>query len=310
LDGYFNILKLPGVTSHDVVNAVRKMLPGHKVGHGGTLDPGAAGVLPILIGKGTRFSSFIMEAPKVYRAELTLGRTTDTGDSFGETITLNPIPPECLEELEEVLKKYQGDIQQVPPLTSAVKHKGKKLYQYARQGEHVESPPRRVHILSLKAAAIFPPERVLLEVRCSKGTYIRALCLDLGEDLGCGGHMSFLLRKEAGGFTLNDAVTLDELNLQHENGRLDLLLHPLDHPFRCYTSLVMHQNPLKRLCHGEMLGSKDLPEEILKNALRETGQTYFPVYNEQGEFFLLACCKKDRHGVLLKPEKVIKQPAN
>lgn len=307
MDGYLGILKLPGITSHDVVKQVRTLLPGHKIGHGGTLDPGAAGVLPILVGKGTKFSSFIMESSKVYRAEFTLGLTTDTGDSFGEIIDQQTVSPDRLERLKEILGDFTGELEQLPPLTSAIKYKGKKLYEYARRGEDVERKPRKVHVFSVKIIDTFSWNRVLLEVHCSKGTYIRSLCMDMGQALGCGGHMSFLLRKEAGGIPLEEAVTLEEAKEAHEKNQLEKLLHPLDLPFKYEDALVLTKDFLKRLCHGEKLHERDLPLSFPFRTLKQE-KTMFPVYSEQGELYLLASCKKEAQGVQLKPEKVIKKP--
>nr|PZN05282.1 MAG: tRNA pseudouridine(55) synthase TruB [Bacillota bacterium] len=209
MNGVINCLKPPGMTSHDVVDFIRKQLGTKKVGHGGTLDPGAAGVLPIFVGKATKAVEFFDDCDKEYVAEMTLGVTTDTGDNLGKVLEIR----ECEAEpasIVETFGKFVGKIQQIPPMYSAVRHKGKKLYELARQGITVERKPRTVEIYSIELIKYEKP-RVLFKVSCSRGTYIRTLCEDIGRALGCGAHLSCLIRTKLGPFNISRAITLEEI---------------------------------------------------------------------------------------------------
>ncbi len=307
MDGFLNFLKPPGLTSHDVVEQIRTLFPRTKVGHGGTLDPGAAGVLPILLGKATKFSPYLVDFPKVYRAELFLGLTTDTADSSGKIISQKEPLPLRVEEIERVLTSFTGEIQQVPPMFAAIKQKGKKLYEYARQGITVERKPRTVNIFYIKAVDYFPPERILLEVKCSKGTYIRTLCSQIGDALGFGGHMSFLLRKEVGNFTLFQANTFEDLNYLSSIDNAGKLLLPPDFPFRNMGGMVLNQESIKNLFHGRSLPLKELKSKP-GNLVREpVDEKIVPVYTTKGEFMGLARWKTDKISEFtLKPERIIK----
>jgi len=186
--GVINVLKAPGMTSHDVINFLRKLLRVKKIGHSGTLDPAAAGVLPVFVGKATKAIEFFMDDDKEYVAELRFGVTTDTGDLDGNILELKPV--KITEgDLKEALKQFTGNINQVPPMYSAVRHKGKKLYELARQGITVERKARTVKIYSIDLMD-FSLESAIVKVACSKGTYIRTLCEDIGKVLGCGACLS------------------------------------------------------------------------------------------------------------------------
>jgi tRNA pseudouridine55 synthase len=307
LDGFLNLLKPPGLTSHDVVEQVRALFPDHKVGHGGTLDPGAAGVLPVLLGKATKLSSYLVDFPKIYRAELFLGLTTDTADSSGKIIAQkNPFSFKS-EEIERVLNSFTGEIQQIPPMFAAIKQKGKKLYQYAREGITVERKPRTVNIYYLKLIDYFPPERIILEVKCSKGTYIRTLCSQIGDALGCGGHMSFLLRKEVGEFLISQTHLLEDLINLCNTGTAEQLLRPLDFPFRKADGLLLSQEGTKYLFHGRFLFLKELQDKSRNAVIKPVDEKIVPVYTTEREFVGLARWKFDSiSGFTLKPEKMIK----
>jgi tRNA pseudouridine 55 synthase len=212
LEGIINVLKPPGMTSSDVVVWMRKILKTKKIGHTGTLDPGVAGVLPLCIGKGTRLAEYLTEQGKAYRAEVTFGITTDTQDSYGKVTQVNL--PNCKQsDVEQVLPNFIGEISQIPPMYSAVRKEGKHLYEYARQGMAVERTSRKVSIFQLKLEKWYAEEfpRAILDIECSKGTYIRTLCHDLGEVLGFGAHMSYLLRIRSGPFKIQESWTLEEI---------------------------------------------------------------------------------------------------
>lgn len=213
MDGILNLLKPPSMTSHDVVAVVRRTLGVKKVGHTGTLDPGVAGVLPICVGRATRLAEFIAGAEKAYRGEFTFGLTTDTQDSFGTVLAEADGSHLTRGDLAYMLTRFQGEIMQVPPMVSAVKVDGKRLYDLARQGIEVERAARPVTIHRLRLLSFRPGPRptALVDVVCSKGTYVRTLAHDIGQKLGVGGHLSHLVRTRSGPFVLDQAATLEEL---------------------------------------------------------------------------------------------------
>jgi len=230
MDGVVGVLKPPGMTSHDVVDVLRRLAGTRRVGHTGTLDPGAAGVLVLLVGRATRIAEFLAVVDKAYRVELTFGVATDTGDAFGTVTAAVAAADLTPERLREVLPQFQGPIEQVPPMVSAVKVGGVRLYQRARRGETVEAAPRRVIIHGLRLLDFWagPPPRALLDVECSKGTYVRALARDLGEALGTAAHASFMLRRRVGRFALDECHTLESLAALRTDGRLGEVLLSMD----------------------------------------------------------------------------------
>jgi len=227
MDGIINVLKPVGMTSADIVRWVLRKTRARKAGHSGTLDPGAAGVLPIFLDKATKLVEYYVNQDKLYRAELTLGITTDTQDLYGQVLETKT-PNITEQDFQEVLSKYVGTIEQIPPMYSAVRKNGKHLYEYARKGLEVPREKRLVTINKLEIIewkqAEFP--RVIIDVACSKGTYIRTLCHDIGQELGCGAHMSFLLRLRSGKFTINSALTLEEIDQFISNGDYSFILSP------------------------------------------------------------------------------------
>ena len=228
-DGFLNLLKPPGMTSSDAVVMVRRAFPkGTKVGHMGTLDPEAAGVLPIGVGAATRLFDFVSDKEKTYRAEVCVGAATDTQDATGTVIERGRGVLE--EEFTAVLPRFIGEIEQVPSMYSAIKVDGKKLYQAARAGETIEVPKRLVRIDSIDYIARTGENRFLIDVHCGRGTYIRTLCHDIGKALGTCAHMSFLLRSQSGLFDLETAVTPEEFLKSVESGAPALL--PCDAPIQ------------------------------------------------------------------------------
>ena len=214
MDGLINILKPPGLTSHDVVAYLRKLFKIQKIGHTGTLDPGAAGVLPVCVGQGTRVVEYLIDKKKTYRTEITFGIETDTYDAGGKVVNRQEPVSLSYDRMIDVLNGFVGEIKQIPPMVSALHVEGKRLYQLARQGRTVERKPRRVTIYELKPVRFCdtgPYPRLLLDVTCSKGTYIRSLCADIGRMLGCGAYLSFLIRTASGPFAIKDAYTLEQI---------------------------------------------------------------------------------------------------
>ena len=213
MDGILNVYKPKEWTSHDIVAKIKK-ITGQKVGHTGTLDPLAQGVLPVLIGKGTLCSKYLVNHDKKYRVELKLGKRTATLDAEGEIVEEKEIPQGLLEqanreEIKKALKKFKGEIEQTPPIYSAIKVKGKKLYEYARKGQEVEIPTRKITIYSIELVEILKDENVIIfDVSCSKGTYIRTLCEDIATSLKTIGYMQNLVRLQVGEFNVKDSITL------------------------------------------------------------------------------------------------------
>lgn len=229
MDGIIVVNKGEGITSHSVVSRVKRLFSASKAGHTGTLDPLATGVLPVLIGRGVKASEFMLSSDKYYRAELTLGITTDTEDITGEVLTRteNKMPTE--KEVLTAISRFVGNIKQTPPMYSALKIGGKKLCDLAREGKTVEREARDITIFSIDAERI-AEDRYSLRVHCSKGTYIRTLCADIGKALGVGGCMSALMRERASVFSLEDARTLEEIEAMTEEQRLSLVV-PVERVF-------------------------------------------------------------------------------
>lgn len=222
LSGVVLLNKPEGFTSHDCVNKMRRLYNTKKVGHTGTLDPMATGVLPILIGRAAKASDFLMAENKRYLAGLHLGLTTDTEDTTGETLTTSDkIPTE--DEVRRVCAEFVGEIMQVPPMYSALKVDGKKLVDLARVGKVIEREARPITVHSIEVKTGASPADYILDVRCSKGTYIRTLCADIGAKLGCGGAMSSLIRLGSGDFSIGECFTLDEIEAMNEDERAALV---------------------------------------------------------------------------------------
>ncbi|HFI0113774.1 TPA: tRNA pseudouridine(55) synthase TruB [Streptococcus suis] len=215
MSGIINVKKEAGMTSHDVVFKLRKILQEKKIGHGGTLDPDVTGVLPIAVGKATRMIEYMQEEGKIYEGEITLGYSTTTEDSSGDIIERTPVLDIAEQAVDEAMTSFVGTITQIPPMYSAVKVNGRKLYEYARAGEEVERPQRQIDIYSFERTS--PIEladncaRFTFRVRCGKGTYVRTLSVDLGAKLGYASHMSKLERTGSAGMSLTDALTIEEI---------------------------------------------------------------------------------------------------
>lgn len=217
MDGFINLLKPAGMTSHDAVSALRRILCTKKIGHTGTLDPMAAGVLSMCVGAATRAAEYVECDEKEYRCELLLGKVTDTGDIWGTAVehaggVRVPVSDITEDMVLEAIRTMEGEQDQYPPIYSAIRKNGKHLYEYARSGEDVEIEPRRITVYSIEPVSVFhEPGRVMFDVKCSKGTYVRSICTDIGEKLGCGAAMSFLVRTRSGSFSMEDAVTLEDI---------------------------------------------------------------------------------------------------
>lgn len=227
MNGILNVFKPKGLSSYDIVREVRKIFGIRKVGHTGTLDPNASGVLPICIGKATRISEYLLNSDKVYVGELTLGFKTDTQDKDGIVLKQsNKIVTES--EIIKAFDCFKGEIYQLPPMYSALKHKGKKLYELAREGIEVEREKRKVHIYDISILNIVNNNKILFRVRCSRGTYIRTLCDDIGQLLGTYGYMSYLIREEVYPFNIKESVSLDNIYDKYNKKKVGDILIPMD----------------------------------------------------------------------------------
>jgi tRNA pseudouridine55 synthase len=249
VDGVLVIKKEAGWTSHDVVAKVRHLFGGVKVGHAGTLDPAATGVLPVLIGRGTRIAEYLVEWDKEYRAVLRLGEATDTQDATGAVLaryTTDSVTPEAI---HEVVGQFHGPIEQVPPMYSAVKIGGVPLYKSARAGKTIARSARTIVIHALEVEAIQARD-VILRIVCSKGTYVRTLCADIGEALGVGGHMLSLERRRVGPLTINQALTIDEIVSRHALSRLGDDVMSLDRALDQLGIAVVDEQTAERVRHG------------------------------------------------------------
>ncbi len=276
MNGIILIDKPQGWTSHDVVGKLRGILHERRIGHSGTLDPLATGLLVVFIGRATRAVEFAEADRKEYIAGLRLGMSTDTQDITGRIISKETdIPDEP--EVRIAIERFRGELEQIPPMYSAVKIGGKKLYELARKGESIERKPRHITIFGLEITGRSDNDYIL-DVVCSKGTYIRTLCHDIGAALGCGGCMSSLRRTKSGVFSVDNAYTIAEIQEAADRGEEEKLLLPIDTLFAGYTKLSVDADSEKKLKNGCII-----------NTSSPDGR--FRVYSEDGEFLLLGDVK-------------------
>ena len=277
LNGIISIYKEAGYTSHDVVAKMRGICRQKKIGHTGTLDPQATGVLPVCLGSGTKLCDMLTEKEKEYKAIMLLGVTTDTQDTTGQVLSEKTVTV-TEDQVEQACRSFLGKYQQVPPMYSALKVNGKKLYELAREGKEVERKAREVEILDLQILSVQLP-RVEFLVRCTKGTYIRTLCADIGEKLGCGACMESLLRTKVGSFDLEHSVTLSQLEDLRDEGRVDSVLFPVEKAFEQTAFLTVKEEFSKLLHNGNPLTVNQLLEER-----REPAGVWVRMYNPEGRF--------------------------
>ena len=249
MNGIIIVDKPQGKTSHDIVYAIRKLTGIKKVGHTGTLDPMATGVLPVCIGSATKVADMLTLSDKGYTAEFVLGKTTDTLDAEGAVLTETEVNV-TEDEIRAAIMSFVGEIEQIPPMYSAIKQNGKKLYELARQGIEVERKPRKVTINSIDILEI-NGKSVTIDVSCSKGTYVRTLCADIGEGLGVGAYMTKLRRTKTGQFTISESHTLEELGtLKDKEGTLKSALIPVDKIFEDYPKITLNEKQKKSVTNG------------------------------------------------------------
>lgn len=289
MDGVLNVLKPPGMTAHDVVTFLRRELKTKKIGHAGTLDPQAAGVLPLCIGQATRLLEFLMHRDKEYFCELTLGITTETQDAWGKVLQTCDCSKITIDEIKSIIPQFLGTITQTVPAYSAVKIEGIPLYKRTRMGMKSEPVSRQVQVYSIKILKYQPP-RLTFTIKCAKGTYVRTICHDWGQALGVGGHMSFLLRTRVGNLTLDDSITLEEIVKLKEKALL-----PMEICVDNLEKIILADEQLKKLKHGQRL--------ILPGTSPLNGN--IAVFNEQGNLEAIATIQKVDNKSFLKPQKVL-----
>lgn len=283
LTGVIPIRKPPGFTSHDIVAKVRKISGIKRVGHTGTLDPDVEGVLPVCLGQATRIVEYVQELPKRYIGTMTLGRATDTQDSSGQVIEEQSVGSIQSEQVERVFRRFQGEIEQIPPMVSAVKVDGRPLYKWAREGKVVERKPRpvtiyRLQMTGLDTDGVYP--QIQFDVCCSRGTYVRTLCVDLGAELGYPAHLSHLVRVQSGPFFLEDTITLTQLRKIAATAAWDKVLYPVDVVLGHFPIFVVSPSVRLNVWNGQSLSwDEPLASDLCDKLVR--------VYTEEGDFCAL-----------------------
>lgn len=299
MDGILNVYKEKGYTSHDVVAKLRGILKQKKIGHTGTLDPDAAGVLPVCLGSATKVCDLLTDKDKTYEAVLLLGQETDTQDTSGTVLHQAEVQVSGA-EVESCIMSFVGEYDQIPPMYSALKVNGKKLYELAREGKVIEREARRVQIISIRILEMNLP-RVRMEVTCSKGTYIRTLCHDIGLKLGCYGCMEQLLRTRVSVFALSEAVKLAEIEAWRDAGEVDQHLIQVPDLFPDYPRIQVKENASHLVYNGNPVGSRDLQTALPK------GQQVFLLYDHLGQFIGIFSWNSEKHRYF--PEKMFYQKA-
>ena len=296
VNGFINLFKPPGITSMEALRQVKRITgQRQKVGHGGTMDPLARGVLPVCFGQATRLMDYVIDGVKRYRMEVALGVTTTTYDAEGEVVKTGDCQGLTEADIAESLQPWIGLVKQTPPMYSAIKIDGKRLYKLARAGIEVEREARPVEIHGIKIIEFAPP-KLILEVECGRGTYMRSLAHDVGEALGCGGHVADLVRLLCGGFTADDSVTLEQLQEAGDGPEgWQRYLYPVDWMLRGLKSITLSQQAEEHLRHGQAvtLGRPELEAGYLEE---------YRAYNSEGKF--LALVRFDRPANSWQPVKV------
>lgn len=297
INGIINIYKEAGFTSHDVVAKLRGIVRQKKIGHTGTLDPDAVGVLPVCFGNATKLCDMLTDKSKQYEACMLLGTTTDTLDISGTVLSKNEVTCSEQEALEAVLS-FVGEYDQIPPMYSAIKVNGKKLYELAREGKEIERQARHVEIHDIQIVSVNMPE-ITFRVSCSKGTYIRSLCADIGDKLGCGATMKNLVRTRVGGFLVENAITLRQVEELVTNGGLDEYVVASDEVFLEYVKAKVKPDADKALSNGNKLFIKQLE---IENPKKFANDEWIRVYTSNDVFTgVYSYCEQER---CFKPYKM------
>ena len=306
MNGIINIFKPKGISSYQVVREVRNILNIPKAGHTGTLDPSASGVLLICIGQATKIAEFLVGMKKHYQGEMTLGVSTDSQDSEGKIIQKKKVETDIDEKrIKDILRKYEGTISQTPPMFSAAHYKGKRLYHLARKGIEVKRNPKKVKIYQLKLINFNQNVNpiVKFEVICSKGTYIRTLCSDIGDELGCGAHLSNLVRKKVGNFSIEDSINLEELKKEKALGERYLI--SIDSALEELNKITVKSEATKTVLNGGVISSKQILE--IPEGLKTGKDKFVKMFDAKGNLLSIGTSiKEDGENIIFKPVKVFR----
>lgn len=302
INGVLNVYKEKGFTSHDVVARLRGIVGQKKIGHTGTLDPDATGVLPVCLGKATKLCDMLTDKNKTYETVMLLGKTTDTQDVSGTVISEKTVGVMDSSDIEQCILSFVGDYMQIPPMYSALKVNGKKLYELAREGIEIERKARPVSILNIKIKEINIP-RISMEVTCSKGTYIRTLCHDIGEKLGCGACMEELTRTKVSRFDIKESLTLSQIEEKKMSGNLEDIIIPVDEMFSEYEAVFLKEAYVPYAYNGNTF----LPKHI-ENRIELKDGKLVRVYNNDNEFIAIYKFVEDNY--LFRIEKMFFERKN
>jgi tRNA pseudouridine55 synthase len=306
MNGIINIFKPKGISSYQVVREVRNILNIPKAGHTGTLDPSASGVLLICIGQATKIAEFLVGMKKHYQGEMTLGVSTDSQDSEGKIIQKKKVETDIDEKrIKDILRKYEGTISQTPPMFSAAHYKGKRLYHLARKGIEVKRNPKKVKIYQLKLINFNQKVNpiVKFEVICSKGTYIRTLCSDIGDELGCGAHLSNLVRKKVGNFSIEDSINLEELKKEKALGERYLI--SIDSALEELNKITVKSEATKTVLNGGVISSEQILE--IPEGLKTGKDKFVKMFDAKGNLLSIGTSiKEDGENIIFKPVKVFR----
>ncbi len=306
MNGILNILKPKGISSHKAVREVRNILNIPKAGHAGTLDPSASGVLLVCIGQATKIVEFLVGMKKHYQGEMILGISTDTQDSEGKIIQKREVKTDIDEKrIKDIFQKYEGTISQIPPMFSAAHYQGKRLYYLARKGIEVKRNPKKVKIYQFNLINFNQKVNpiVKFEVICSKGTYIRTLCNDIGNELGCGAHLSNLVRKKVGKFCIEDSLNLEELKKKKALGKRCLI--SIDSALEGLNKITVKNEATKTVLNGGVISSEQIVgiPEMIKTRKNE----FIKIFDVKGNLLSIATSvKENRKDIIFKPAKVFK----
>lgn len=302
MEGIIPLWKEKGMTSHDCVFKMRKILKTKKIGHSGTLDPDVEGVLPIAIGKATKVIEYMVDSKKTYEGEITLGYSTTTEDRSGEVVSSKPVDSDLsIEDIDKIMSSFIGEIIQTPPMYSAVKVKGKRLYEYARAGEKIERPSRAVNIYNYERTSDVNYNKIAntasfsFKVSCSKGTYVRTLAVDTGESLGFPAHMSKLIRTESGGYQSSDSFTLAQVKEAMDNLEIEKIIKPLETVLTPFSAYELNEEEWNRVRNGALIPKAEIPGNKKMPVVFYINQKAVAIYSDHPT-------KLD----LLKPIKVLR----
>jgi len=305
MNGILNIFKPKGITSYQAVKEVRNILGIPKAGHTGTLDPSASGVLLVCIGQATKIAEFLVGMEKHYQGEMILGISTDSQDSEGKIVQRREVKTDIGEKrIIDIFQKYEGIISQMPPMFSAVHYKGERLYRLARKGIEVKRSPKEIKIHKLNLMNFNQKTAIVkFEVICSKGTYIRTLCNDIGDELGCGAHLLNLVRKKVGNFSIEDSLNLEELKKEKALGKRYLI--SIDSALEELDKITVKSEAIKTVLNGGIISSEQIVE--IPKGLKTRKNNFFKIFDVKGNFLSIGTSiKKNGKNIFFKPVKVFR----